>query len=218
MDIVKFWTICSANGIILTPEQIKQFERYHRELLYWNEKVNLISRKDEDNIFERHFLHSLAILKYYKIPPKSRCLDFGTGGGLPGIPLKIACGDINMLLVDSIRKKIKITDMFVQHSEMRNVKAICCRVEELALDSKYLRSFDFIFSRAVAKLDEMIEWVIKLLKPSGTMIFLKGGDLVEEINAAKSKFPGLTIEESKIKLFGADWFEKEDKKILICEF
>ena len=218
MDIVKFWTICSANGIILTPDQIKQFERYHRELLYWNEKVNLISRKDEDNIFERHFLHSLAILKYHKIPAKSKCMDFGTGGGLPGIPLKITCGDINMLLVDSIRKKIKITDMFVQHSEMRNIKTICSRVEDLALDQTNQKHYDFIFSRAVAKLDEMIGWVIKMLKPSGKMIFLKGGDLVEEINAAKSKFPSLTIEESKIKLFGADWFEKEDKKILICEY
>ena len=217
MDLIKFWTICSANSIVLSEEQIKQFERLESELRYWNEKVNLISRKDEDNIFERHFLHSLSILKYIDLKDKAQCLDFGTGGGFPGIPLKIAKPDLHFLLVDSIKKKIKITDMFAQHTGLRNIKAITARVEELATESQNQKKFDYIFARAVGKLDMLVSWTENLLKQNGKFVFLKGGDLTEEIMITKEKFPRLKIEEISINMFGADFFEKEGKKIVICE-
>ncbi|MGB9912782.1 MAG: 16S rRNA (guanine(527)-N(7))-methyltransferase RsmG, partial [Candidatus Kapaibacteriota bacterium] len=119
MELTEFWTILSANGIILEVEQLKQIERFVKELTYWNDKINLISRKDIDNILENHILHSLSILKYVEIPQKANTLDVGTGGGLPGIPLKIARPDINMILIDSIAKKIKITDMLAKHTGLR---------------------------------------------------------------------------------------------------
>lgn len=217
MDLIKFWTICSANSIVLSEEQIKQFERFEGELRYWNEKVNLISRRDEDNIFERHFLHSLSILKYVDLKDKAQCLDFGTGGGFPGIPLKIAKPDLHFLLVDSIKKKIKITDMFAQHTGLRNIKAITARVEELAMESQNQDKYDYIFARAVGKLERLISWTENMIKPKGKFIFLKGGDLTEEITEANEKFPQLTIKEINISLFGADFFEKEAKKLIICE-
>jgi len=218
MELIKFWTICSSNSIVLTHEQIKQFERFESELRYWNEKVNLISRRDEENIYERHFLHSLSILKYVELKDKANCLDFGTGGGFPGIPLKIAKPDLNFLLVDSIKKKIKITDMFAKHTGLRNIKAISTRIEEYATEHQNQKKFDYIFARAVGKLDVLISWSVNLLKQNGKLIFLKGGDLSEEINMAIEKFPLLKVQEIKIELFGADFFEKEDKKIIICEF
>ncbi|HRP02783.1 MAG TPA: 16S rRNA (guanine(527)-N(7))-methyltransferase RsmG [Candidatus Kapabacteria bacterium] len=218
MDLVKFWTISSSNSIVLTEEQIRQFERFESELRYWNEKVNLISRKDEDNIFERHFLHSLSILKYVDLKYKAHCLDFGTGGGFPGIPLKIARPDLNFLLVDSIKKKVKITDMFAKHTGLRNIKAISTRVEELVNERANQQKYDYIFARAVGKLELIIPWTYKLLKPDGTYIFLKGGDLAEEISQIKSKFPKINVNIIDIKMLGADFFESEAKKIVICKF
>ncbi len=218
MDLVKFWTICSTNSIVLSKEQLKIIERYANELKYWNSKVNLISRKDEENIFERHILHSLSILKYVDFPPKSKVLDVGTGGGLPGIPIKIANPDIDMLLVDSISKKIKMTKMFAQHTSLRKIEAICTRAEDLAKDNNYIKRYDFIISRAVAKIELIIDWTKFLAKDKAKFILLKGGDLREEINSAKMIYPKLKIDEIEINLLGEPYFLNENKKLLICYF
>jgi len=218
MDLVKFWTVCSANSIILTEPKIRQFERYEKELIYWNEKINLISRKDEENILERHFLHSLSILKYVNFKEKGVCLDFGTGAGFPGIPIKIARPDLYFLLIDSMKKKLKIAEMFAQHTGLRNIEATTCRIEEFANQKSNFMQCDYIMARAVTKLDTLVEWTIRLLKENGKMIFLKGGDLTEEISNTKRKFPSIKIEEIEINLFGAEWFLQENKKIIVCSF
>jgi len=218
MDIFKFWTICSANSIVLDKTQIENFERYHKELIHWNEKVNLISRSDIENIFERHFLHSLSILKYENMKKKACCLDFGTGAGFPGLPLKIARPYIHMTLVDSIKKKIKITEIFAKHTGLKNINVICSRVEDLNNDKNYTNKFDYIFARAVSRLDNLIAWSKELLKPDGKMIFLKGGNLEEEIKTSHQKFPKIKIEEIQIDLFGVEWFKKEEKKIVVVTF
>jgi len=216
--LVKFWTICSTNSIVLSLEQIKTIERYYNELIYWNSKVNMISRKDEDNILERHILHSLALVKYFDFPAKSKVLDIGTGGGFPGIPLKIACPEIDLLMVDSINKKIKMTKMFAQHTNLRKIEALWARAEQLAQDPQYRGRFDFVVSRAVAKTELIIEWSEYLIKRKTKILLLKGGDLSEEINAAKSKYNGLKIEEIPIDMLGVPYFKEEDKKILVCSF
>lgn len=216
MDLIKLWTICSSNGIVLDKKQMDDFERFANDLVYWNKKVNLISRKDESEIFAKHILHSLSILKYVTIKDKAKCLDIGTGGGFPGIPLKIAKPTIDMLLVDSIAKKIKITSMFAQHTGQRNIAAKAMRAEELALQKEYKYYFDFIFVRAVTKTNKIMRWSENILKNDGKIILLKGGDLSKEIAWAKEEFPKLHIEEKQINLLGADWFKEDEKKILIC--
>ncbi|MBK6760935.1 MAG: class I SAM-dependent methyltransferase [Ignavibacteria bacterium] len=123
MTPVDFWTTCSANNIVIDKAQVDALKRYHDELLYWNKKVNMISRKDEENVWERHILHSLTLMKYVTFPQKARVLDVGTGGGLPGLPIKIARPDLKMLLVDSIRKKTSMTDMFAQHTDSRTSRS-----------------------------------------------------------------------------------------------
>lgn len=218
MDNIELWTLCTTNNIVIEKEQIWQLKRYEQELLYWNQKVNLISRKDEDFISERHILHSLSILKYINIPRKSKCLDIGTGGGLPGIPISIANPEINMLLVDSIQKKIKMTDMFAKHTGIRTIQAIRARVEDLAKEKKYLNYFDFIFSRAVTTIDNIILWTNKLIKPTTKIVLLKGGDLTDEIYKTKDIYPKLHIQTIPIIMLGADWFEKDEKKIIVCTF
>lgn len=216
MDAIEFWTVCSSNGIVFELPQIRQFERYLKELLYWNDKVNLISRTDTANIFERHFLHSLTPLKYTDFPQKARVLDIGTGGGFPGLPLAIVRPDMHVLLTDSINKKLKITEMFAQHTGLRHVTARTIRVEDLAKEKSYIGSFDIITARAVASMGTLIEWTHKLLKPNGKYVFLKGGDLTKEIDDAKEAFPTLQVEEFPLVILGADWFEQEKKKLFVC--
>ena len=216
MDKIEFWTVCSSNGLVFSPEQMRDFERFHDEILYWNKQVNLISRKDEENIWERHILHSLAILKYAEIPQKARCIDVGTGGGFPGIPLKIARPDIRITLTDSIAKKIKITGMLAQHTGMKDITARTVRVETLEKEKDFVRSLDLVFARAVAPLEDLLGWTKNLMKPGARLVTLKGGDLSEEKESAVRKFPGLNVVEHQIQMLGSDWFEKEEKKVLVC--
>jgi 16S rRNA (guanine527-N7)-methyltransferase len=215
MEYTEFWTILSANNIILTVEQIEQFKRYEKELRYWNEKINLISRQDISHILDRHFLHSLAILKYVEFPQKARCLDFGTGGGFPGLPIKIASPDIFLTLCDSIKKKINTTEMFANHTELRNIECFCGRIEELNNNKKYQKYFDIICTRAVGPTEKLIEWTLPLIKKNGKYVLLKGGNLDEEILSAKSKFPQFDIQIIDIQMIGMEWFQKESKKIVI---
>lgn len=218
MDNLKLWTICATNGIMLEKEQIEMLERYSNELKYWNEKINMISRQDIDNIYERHILHSLSILKYIDLKPRAVCLDIGTGGGLPGIPIKIAVPTLDMLLIDSIAKKIKMVEMFSKHTALKKFNSRQIRAEELAQSKSHQKVYDYIFSRAVAKISKIVAWSYPILKNSGKYILLKGGDLSEEINEAKSEFNNLHIEEIQIEIMGSDWFTNEEKKLLICSF
>ena len=142
MELSEFWTLCSSNGIVLEKKQLDMFTRFIEELLYWNQKVNLISRKDEENIVVNHIIHSLSSLKYIELPAKARCLDVGTGGGLPGIPITIAKPTIHMLLVDSIAKKAKIADMLAKHTGVRTIGAKTARAEELQKEKQYLMHFE----------------------------------------------------------------------------
>jgi 16S rRNA (guanine527-N7)-methyltransferase len=216
VDLVAVWTICSANGIVLEREQLRALERYERELRYWNERINLVSRKDVEHLWERHILHSLAILATVEIPPKARCMDVGTGGGLPGIPLIIARPDLRMVFVDSVRKKLRTTEMLAHHTGHRFSQAICARVEQLADQMpSYRGAFDVILARAVAETRTLLEWTRPLLKPSGMHLFLKGGDLSDEIEQARRSFPDAVIVERPLRLHGLSWLEEQQKKLLI---
>jgi len=214
MDLTEFWTIASGNGIVLDKEQLERIERYAKELVYWNKQVNLISRKDEENVLENHILHSISLLKYIEVPAKSRCLDIGTGGGLPGIPIAIAAGNISMLLIDSIAKKIKITNMLAKHTGLRNIEAISMRVENLAQNDKYFEYFDFIFARAVTKISDLLTWSMPIAKKNANFVFYKGGDISEELNTAMKKFPSLNFNVMNIDFFGYPKFKEDDKKIV----
>lgn len=153
------------------------------EVLYqdWNKKINVVSRKDIDELYLRHVLHSLAIAKLIKFNPKAEVLDVGTGGGFPGIPLAILFPETNFTLVDAIGKKIKVVDEVVNGLQLQNVKTFNCRVEELE------GSFDFIVSRAVAAMPTFVRWVRGRIRKKSEhelkngILYLKGGDLSDEL-------------------------------------
>lgn len=215
MDKIEFWSVCATNSLPLTPEQMGQFERYVNDLIYWNERVNLISRKDTDQIWLRHILHSLTPVLLKFIPNAgAKVLDIGTGGGLPGIPLKIAIPKLDITLLDSIAKKVQTTGMLASHITKHGLKAVRNRAEELPNDPISKPPFDYIVSRAVAPLVDLMKWSKPVLKPLAPIITLKGGDLENEIMQAQRKFPEAKIEVHDIKVTGAKWFEEEEKKIV----
>lgn len=166
-----------------TPQQIDQFSRLEALYREWNEKINVISRKDIDALYEKHVLHSLAIAVLCNFDNGAQVVDIGTGGGFPGIPLAIFFPDVDFLLVDSIGKKINVVNEVAAGVGLKNVKTLHGRVEEIKG-----RTFDFAVSRAVAPLGDLWKWINQLIKqgqksdelPNG-LICLKGGDLKNEI-------------------------------------
>lgn len=167
----------------LDTEQLRQLEQLGALYREWNQKINVISRKDIDYVYDHHILHSLAIARFVQFEPGAEVLDLGTGGGLPGIPLAILFPETKFTLIDGTRKKITVVQDIVQALELKNVRALHQRAEEMK------HKFDFVVCRAVASLDKLVGWSFPLLKkkqihvvPNG-LITLKGGDLKEEIKA-----------------------------------
>jgi 16S rRNA (guanine527-N7)-methyltransferase len=221
IGIDELLSICSANGLILSNEEAAKLGAYAELLRNWNAKINLISRKDEDHIFDSHILHSLTLrmpsVCNYDLTNK-KVADFGTGGGLPGIPLKIVTPSTQMTLMDSIQKKITACNAMISELGLTGITAKWGRAEELACNREHAQAYDVIVSRAVAPLDELAKWSKGLLKPDGILFALKGGNLQEEISLAhKLKFVK-QIEEKPLDLVGYDAFMKDVKKLVIVSF
>lgn len=167
-DISWFISICSANGLNLSDAQVASFENYRKLLISWNSRINLISRKDEDNFFPNHALNCISFLFAHRLKPNTKILDLGTGGGLPGIPLKIINPDLNLTLLDSIAKKTAALSNIVEKMDLENVEVITGRAENLAKSDEFHRKFDYVITRAAGKLDEVIKWSREFLSRSST--------------------------------------------------
>lgn len=195
----------------LTEIQKLQFLKLKELYLYWNSQINVISRKDINELYTKHVLHSLAIAKVQPFKKKAKILDIGTGGGFPGIPLAILFPETDFCLVDSIGKKIKVVTEVATSLELKNVKALHTRAE------KVNGKFDFIVSRAVTQMDTFINWTKnKYAKenkhelPNG-ILYLKGGNLQEELQ----NFPKAI--QYNISIFFKDPFF-ETKKVVYIPF
>lgn len=165
----------------LTKKQIDQFDQLGALYETWNEQINVISRKDTENFYERHVLHSLAIINVISFKDGTKILDIGTGGGFPGIPLAIIYPNCDFLLVDSIGKKIKVVKEVAEALGLKNVRGTHERAENIN------EQFDFIVSRAVTAMPKFIQWTKgQFLKKNNNdlkngILYLKGGDLTEEM-------------------------------------
>jgi 16S rRNA (guanine527-N7)-methyltransferase len=165
----------------LTDIQKEQFAKLDSLYHDWNEKINVISRKDIDALYTKHILHSLGIAKIIKFEPGTFVLDVGTGGGFPGIPLAILFPETRFFLIDIIGKKIKVVQAVAEALELKNVKAEQLRAENVKGD------FDFIVSRAVTNMPDFVSWVRTKIKKNNKhelkngILYLKGGDLTEEL-------------------------------------
>ena len=187
----------------LTANQTSQFEALLDLYTEWNAKINVISRKDIQNLYVHHVLHSLAIAKFIDFAPQTRILDVGTGGGFPGIPLAIFFPELEFVMIDSIGKKIKVVNEVAQALSLANVEAHHRRAQ----DEK--GKYDFVVSRAVMPLPELVKLVRKNISPkhknalSNGLICLKGGDLTDELKPFKNKVEQFPLTH----YFKEDFFE-----------
>lgn len=187
----------------LTTQQVEQFSRLKELYEEWNSQINVISRKDTDNFYERHVLHSLAIAKVMDFTDGSDIMDIGTGGGFPGIPLAILFPECQFTLVDSIGKKVKVAAGVAESLGLKNVTAIHERAENIN------QKFDFIVSRAVTAMPDFIRWTKNKFKPKNNnplangILYLKGGDLKEEMKTVNKFYKFHDIPD----FFSEEFFE-----------
>ncbi|MEO6328815.1 MAG: 16S rRNA (guanine(527)-N(7))-methyltransferase RsmG [Ginsengibacter sp.] len=191
----------------LTSKQIEQYAALKNLYADWNEKINVISRKDMDNFYEHHVLHSLAIAKIFSFPDAHKVMDLGSGGGFPGIPLAIFFPGVNFYLVDSIKKKMKVAGEIAKAIELTNVTTQHIRAEEI-----HGQQFDVVISRAVAPLKDLCKWSEPVIKKSKVesqnaagLICLKGGNLNSEIVESGCR-PGIYCID---KLFEEEFFQEK---------
>src|SRR5690606_9171861 len=193
-----------------TDQQIDQFRQLDKLYRDWNSKINVISRKDIDNLYSRHVLHSLSIAAFTSFIPGTQIMDLGTGGGFPGIPLAIFFPEVQFHLIDSTRKKIMVVQEITDALQLQNVRTSHIRVEENR------EKYDFVVSRAVAPLAQLVQWSIPRISkkdknaiPNG-LIALKGGSIDKEI---KSLPRGSYVEKERIQQFFPEP-EFEDKYLI----
>ncbi|HET6511437.1 MAG TPA: 16S rRNA (guanine(527)-N(7))-methyltransferase RsmG [Candidatus Kapabacteria bacterium] len=222
MDQEMFFELLSRNGLETSEDQRAKLAQYAKLLIEWNQKVNLISRKDEENVLSRHVLHSLSLAMPQSMDSEfeegSIVLDIGTGGGLPGVPLAIVRPDCTFRLVDSIQKKITAVSEMIAQLGLTNIQALAGRAEEMRKQKKLTPNFDGVVSRAVAPLDELVGWTKNLIKPGAFLYSLKGGDLSEEIARTKRMSVVAGVTSWPIELTDYDEFASEGKQIVKVTF
>lgn len=232
---VWFRTICKQNGLEVGDDQLTTMQNFAGQLLEWNKKINLISRKDEENIWTGHILHSATILFKLRIPPNAVVLDLGTGGGLPGIPLKILLPTISITLLDSTQKKINVVNDLISSLRLKGATAVWGRAENLGGKKEFFEKFDLVVVRAVASLKDLVTWSYPFLKkrhdPKSinentsllqatppSLIALKGGDLHVELEGIEKDQRIRSVKVLDLTLKGSDQLDSNDKKIVLIGF
>lgn len=168
---------------MLNDEQLEQFYKYMNLLIEWNEKINLTAITEPKEIITKHFIDSLTSIKYIK--EGETVVDVGTGAGFPGIPLAIANTSLNITLVDSLNKRINFLNDVINKTNLKKVEAIHSRAEEFGQNKQYREKYDVAISRAVARLNILVEYLLPTVKVGGRCICMKGPDAISEIEEAK---------------------------------
>jgi 16S rRNA (guanine527-N7)-methyltransferase len=203
--------------LVLTEDQLGRLEQYARLLTDWNDRVNLVSRRDTENLWSAHLLHSISLLFKLELPPSAQVMDLGSGGGLPGIPLAIVRPDLRMVLVDSIAKKTAALASMIAVLQLENVAVVTGRVEELGGD--HAGRYGVVIARAVAPLQDLLKWSAKVYDrtvPGGAMLITyKGGDLEPELARARTRSGMHDIHVIPLVFQGSAEAGLEDKKLIV---
>jgi 16S rRNA (guanine527-N7)-methyltransferase len=234
--VLWFREVCLKNGVQLSDHQLGLLERYVALLLEWNKKINLISRKDEENVWPNHILHSASLLFKFSFPHSAKVVDIGTGGGLPGIPLKIIQPDLNILLIDSTQKKIDAIQHMLAQLGLDRISAIWGRAEDIGKRAEYAGKFDIAVARAVAPLKDLIAWSRPLLKKSfgsrnspslsggrrpvtpPALIAMKGGDISSEVEKATRAREEIQLFIESLQFDEIGIAALHDKKVIYIAF
>lgn len=228
--------ILIKNRLPVTDGALQLLGRYTSSLLMANKSLNLISRRDEENIWDRHILHCLSTLFILRFPEGASVLDLGSGGGLPGIPLKIMCPALKLTMVDSTKKKVSAVQQMVAELGLKDVQAIWARAEDLGRDSNFKERFDIVTARAVGPLQDLVHLAHPLLKKavktSGArdelsrptlltepcLVAYKGGDLERELEKATRIRYVRSVKVMPIVFDGSENIALEDKKLVVVTF
>jgi 16S rRNA (guanine527-N7)-methyltransferase len=171
-------------GFELTEEQVDAFTRYKDLLLSWNEKMNLTAIVEEQHVAVKHFLDSLALLGKLDVKVHRRMLDVGTGAGFPGIPLKVCCPWINVVLLDSLKKRVMFLEEVIRQLELTGIETVHGRAEEKGRDRDFKEGFDLVVARAVASMGVLSEYCLPFVKQDGVFVAFKGPEVAEELEAS----------------------------------
>ena len=226
--------IISANGLSLKEDQFARLKQYSELLTEWNTRINLISRKEGENIWPNHIIHSLSILFEVGFPRGIRVADIGSGGGLPGIPLAIALPQMEIILIESIRKKCLALQEMIQKLGLVNTRVVNARAEDASSIKEFAHSFDLVLARAVAPLERLIGWSGPLVRkeqevklkirkaeaangsfPLPALVAMKGGNLEMEIMDARKLFHPRDLRKVPILFDGIENTTLTDKHIVL---
>ena len=228
-------TLAQKNSLAITDIQLQKLTEYAEQLKDWNQRINLISRRDEENFWTNHLLVSVAVLFKVHLPDGIRVLDLGSGGGLPGIPLSILLPGVQFVLLDSIEKKVRALRSMIEGLGLSNASAVCSRAEDLNRRAPYAHGFDAVIARGVTSLDKLAQWGGPFLKrptdhretgssPGGSarlslpaILAIKGGDLQEEVKKTQRLFPNAEIRTIDLVFNGSETLGDSGKRILIVE-
>ncbi|HOK63084.1 MAG TPA: 16S rRNA (guanine(527)-N(7))-methyltransferase RsmG [Soehngenia sp.] len=190
-------------GLVLSNDALQKYEIYKDMLVEWNKKFNITTITEEDEIYIKHFCDSLSLVNTKLFDEKKRVIDIGTGGGFPGLVLKIYNEELDMTLMDSLNKRIVFLNEVIKELKLSNVKAIHARAEELGVSNEHREKYDIAVSRAVASLNTLSEYCLPFVKVGGYFIAMKGPDVKEEVEESKNA----------IKLLGGELERIEEIKL-----
>ncbi|MBU3091155.1 16S rRNA (guanine(527)-N(7))-methyltransferase RsmG [Clostridium sp. CM028] len=176
----------SNEGLEFSEKKYEQFMKYKDLIKEWNEKVNLTAIKEDEEIVKKHFIDSMKVFKFDQLKNAKNVIDIGTGGGFPGIPMKIIKPEVNIVLLDSLNKRVKFLNEVINSLQLENIKAIHGRAEDFAQEIQYREKFDVAVSRAVANLTVLSEYCIPYVKVGGYFVAMKGPAVEEEIKQSKN--------------------------------
>jgi len=198
-------------GILLTPKQEQDLETYYKLLISYNNNVNLTAITKEEDVYLKHFYDSLTLFKGIDLKENLKICDLGTGAGFPGLVLKIVFPNLSITLVDSLEKRIKFLDLVIKELELKNIKTVHSRIEEF----KETEAFDVVVSRAVAKINILLELGCNIPKVNGLFVFMKG-NILEELKSAKNALKVLNYSLEKIISFKLP-IEESERNIVILK-
>ena len=212
-DITKFLEGLEQLQISLSENQMQQFLVYYELLVETNKVMNLTGITEFDEVIEKHFLDSLSLIRVYDLRREIKILDMGTGAGFPGVPLKIAFPEVDLVLADSLNKRIKFLKDVIEKLGLKKISAIHARAEELGKNQDYREQFDLCVSRAVANLASLSEYCIPFVKEGGMFISYKSGEIEEEVEQSKKAVSILGGSISQVYKF--DLYEQKRSFVLI---
>jgi 16S rRNA (guanine527-N7)-methyltransferase len=234
MDRAEFEQVVTKNGLTLSESQFNSIAQLVDLIRNWNEKINLVSRRDIEQIWIRHLLGSISFLFRFSLQKETKLLDLGTGGGLPGLPLAIIFPDVKFLLLDSIQKKIKAVDDMIMQLGLKNVTAVCKRAEATVAEKQYQNQFHYVIARGVGDASDIVKWSKPFLTSTNrrpdlnratknqkeiiappAILLLKGGDLKEEVQRTQIKAHPTRLDVYPLSVHGVESEYLFEKKIVI---